>query len=69
MNLLVKIIEKQPPAAVGRLRVALRATLRPLKGSHGTCQNECSDYQLTISPHIMPISRKSRIRKEEKDFF
>ena len=55
--------------ACGRRRVALRATWRPLKGSHALCQNICSDFQLTKPPPLLPISVKFRSGEEERKNF
>ena len=74
MNLLLKIIEKQPPAAVGRLGVALRATWGVWRPPGRTRRNKYSDPVITNPTPLLPFSRKSRIREEEErkkelDFF
>ena len=72
MNLLLKIIEKQPPAAVGRLGVALRATWGVWRPPGRTRRIKYSDPLITIPTPLLPFSQKSRIRerrKKELDFF
>ena len=64
--------KKLPPAACGRLGVALRATWGVWRPPHDLGRNKYSDPLITIPTPLLPFSQKSRIRerrKKELDFF
>ena len=76
MNLWVKITKKLPPAACGRLGVALRATWGVWRPPHDLGRNKYSDPVITNPTPLLPFSQKSRgreerkkERKKEEDFF
>ena len=66
MNLLGKILKKQPPAACGRLGVALRATWGAWQPPHDLGRNKYSDPVITNPTPLLPISQKSRGREERR---
>ena len=66
MNLLRKITKKLPPAACGRLGVALRATWGVWRPPHDLGRNKYSDPVITIPTPQLPFSRKFRGREERR---
>ena len=66
MNLLVKLLKKQYPAACGRLGVALWATWGVWRPPGRTRRNKYSDPVITNPTPLLPISRKSRSGEERK---
>ena len=69
MNLWGKILKKLPPAACGRLGVALRATWGVWRPPHDLGRNKYYDPVITNPTHLLPISQKSRVREERKKEF
>ena len=68
MNLLVKLLKKQYPAACGRLGVALWATWGVWRPPGRTRRNKYSDPVITNPTPLLPFSRKSRSGEERKNF-
>ena len=71
MNLWVKILKKLPPAACGRLGVALRATWGVWRPPGDLGRNKYYDPLITNPTPLLPISQNFRTREEEEeeDFF
>ena len=68
MNLWVKILKKQPPAACGRLGVALRATWGVWRPRPEQILRPCNNQSYTPTP-IFPEIKDQRRKKKDWDFF